>query len=143
MKQQQVYLKISPDGSVANSAWFLGWFKEAIAKHHGKDIRLTIERKRKNRSSNQNRFFHGVFLESFAEMHNFFGTFDFEIDIEFAKEVMKQESYWPKRDGIPVPSSHLDTVAMEKVMEDARVKYAEHWQLPYPHQERFNDVISQ
>jgi hypothetical protein len=76
-----------------------------------------------------------VFLPALPDMNNEFGTFDFEVDEEFVKEWMKQQDFWPKIEGVPVPSSRMTTTQIEKAMDGGRIRYASVWQLPYPREE--------
>jgi hypothetical protein len=135
MKALHIYTSVLPSGGLPDAQAIAQKIKDAVCSHAGKDICITIQRKRQTRSSNQNRFFHGAFLPSMTDMHNEFGTFDFEVDEEFVKEWMKQQDYWPKIEGVPVPSSRMTTTQIEAAMEGARIRYASVWPLPYPNEE--------
>ncbi len=135
MKAQHIYTSVDSDGFPSNPKLIASQISSALQHHRGKDVAITIQRKRQTRSNNQNRFFHGVFLPSLTDMHNEFGTFDFEVDDEFIKEWMKQQDYWPRVEGVPVPSSRMTTTQFEAAMEGARIRYASVWQLPIPNEE--------
>lgn len=111
--------------------------RNLLAKHHGKDVKITVERKRKNRSLNQNSFMHGPFLESLAEM---FADFGHDYEPEFVKDIFKKQ-FGVKRevkmpDGsiemVEVSTAKWSTTECETAMERARRFYAPFYQLPYP-----------
>jgi len=112
-------------------------FRQLLEKHSGKDVKITVERKRKNRSLNQNAFMHGPFLESMREMFADFGN---DYEPEFVKDIFKRQ-FGVKRevkfpDGssqmVEVSTAKWSTTECETAMERARRFYAEFYQLPYP-----------
>lgn len=42
-------------------------FRDAFAFHEGKEVELTVERKKKRRSNNQNAYYHGVVVPMIAQ----------------------------------------------------------------------------
>lgn len=131
MKKIEIYAGVTGDGRLLQGA--LDQMAAALSAHRSKDIRITIDRKRKTRTCKQNRFIHGPYLTSYTAMHNELGTFDMEVDEEFAKEHLKM-CFGPKQCGVPLPSRKWTTTQCETVMENARIHYASVWPLPYPNE---------
>lgn len=110
-----------------------------LAFHTEKDICITIERKRKKRSLNQNAFMHGPFFDSLHEMFLEFGN-DYEMDL--VKAIFKKQfgikSLVSLPDGsqelVEISTADYTTVQCEECMEKARRRYAEYWQLPFPNE---------
>lgn len=112
-------------------------FRQLLAKHEKKDVKITVERKRKNRSLNQNSWLHGGFLPAMCEM---FADFGYDYEPEFVKDIFKKQ-FGVKRevklpDGttemVEVSTAKWSTTECETAMERARRFYAEFYQLPYP-----------
>lgn len=108
-----------------------------IATHEGKDVCITVERKRKKRSLNQNAFMHGPFFES---LHAMFFEFGNDYDMDLVKAIFKKQfgvkSLVTMPDGaqelVEVSTADYTAAQCEECMEKARRRYAEFWQLPYP-----------
>lgn len=111
----------------------------AIAYHDGKDIAIRVERKRKKRSLNQNAFMHGPFFDA---LHAMFEEFGHEYDMTMVKAIFKKQFGVKQLVKLPDGTEELiekstaeyDTKECEDCMEKARRRYAEYWQLPYPHE---------
>jgi len=141
MKVRHIYARCDSSGKIEARELFLRQFADCLAGHAGKDIRVTIERKRKTRSLNQNAFFHGPFLEAVTDMFNDAGN---NVSPVVVKEMLK-ERFGPKeyintRDGktVEVPKSSADwtTEEIENVMEQARAWGAGYgYSFPFPNEE--------
>lgn len=108
-----------------------------LARHNSKDIAITIERKRKKRSLNQNSFMHGPFMEALVEMYKHFGH---DYDERLVKDIFKRQFGVKIRieniDGshyyMDKPTHEYSTQEAEDCMEACRRFYAQYWQIPYP-----------
>jgi len=110
-----------------------------LAHHDGKDICLTIERKRKKRSLNQNAFMHGPFFDA---LHAMFEDFGHEYDMQMVKAIFKKQ-FGVKalvslpdgsQDLVEISTADYNTQQCEEAMEKCRRRYAEYWQLPFPNE---------
>lgn len=133
MKAVKIYSSVR-GGKLVDSA-----LSQALLAHEGKDVEITVARKRKKRSLNQNAFMHGAFLESMQEMFADFGN---DYEPEFVKDIFKKQ-FGVKRevvmiDGsiefVEVSTAKWSTTECETAMERARRFYANFWQLPYPNE---------
>lgn len=114
-------------------------FIAALAFHNDKDICITVERKRKRRSLNQNDFMHGPFFDS---LHAMFLEFGNDYDMDLVKSIFKKQFGVKKLITLPdgqeeyieISTRGYDTKQCEDSMERARRRYAEFWQLPYPNE---------
>jgi len=110
-----------------------------LAHHDNKDICITVERKRKKRSLNQNAFMHGPFFDA---LHAMFEDFGHDYDMQMVKAIFKKQFGVKALINLPDGSQELveistadyDTAQCEEAMEKARRRYAQFWQLPYPHE---------
>lgn len=113
---------------------------QALAPFEGKEVRVTVEKRERKRSLNQNAFMHGPFLESMQAMFAYFGD---DYEPEFVKSIFKNQFGVKKEIKLPsggietidVSSAKWTTTQCEEAMEKARRFYAAFWQLPYPHEE--------
>jgi hypothetical protein len=132
----KIYTRIT-NGQMSDEAE-VAWVAE-LSHHEGKDIAITIERKRKKRSLNQNAFLHGPFIESLKAMHLHYGN---EYDEGLVKDMFKRQFGVKMRvenvDGthyyIEKPTRDYTTLEAEECMEACRRFYAEYWQIPYPNE---------
>lgn len=133
----KVYTAIKPDGRIPSEQAKL--LRDAILQHVGKDVLITIERKRKRRSLNQNAFMHGAFFESLSDMFLHYGM---DYDEATVKEIFKHQFGVKRvielpngsREVICASTREYTTAECEEAMEKARRHYAEYWQLPYPNE---------
>ncbi len=120
-------------------------FLMALASHNEKDVAITIERKRKKRSLNQNAFMHGPFFDAMLDMFDEFGIGDGEADAKLVKAVFKKQFGVKTLVKLPDGSEELiekstaeyTTTECEDCMEKARRRYAQYWQLPFPNEGQY------
>jgi hypothetical protein len=132
----KIYTRIT-NGQLGDTAELQ--FLAELAHHEGKDICVTVERKRKKRSLNQNAFMHGPFFESLHEMFREFGN---DYDMDLVKAIFKKQFGVKKLVALPdgsqelveVSTAEYTTTECEECMEKARRRYAEFWQLPFPNE---------
>ena len=114
-------------------------FIAELAHHEGKDICVTVERKRKKRSLNQNAFMHGPFFDA---LHAMFEDFGHEYDKAMVKAIFKKQfgvkALIDLPDGsqelVEISTADYSTTQCEEAMEKCRRRYAEYWQLPFPNE---------
>lgn len=134
--KQFVYSRIK-DGHLSNEAELR--FLAVLATNEEKEIRITIERKRRTISNVQRNFLNGPFVEALQIGLNESGI---DCDKELAKSILKDE--YGIKETIKLPSGATKLVAIstekyspaqcEEVMENARRGWAQWIQLPYPHE---------
>ena len=107
----------------------------------GKNVRVKITKFVKPRSDNQNRFFHGAFLDACTQMYHDAGNID--LDEDDVKLLLKQQFGVRVRVAQPDGSEAYNlkstadytTVEMEDFMEKIRAHYAPFgYALPYPNE---------
>lgn len=116
-----------------------------LCHHEGKDICITVSRKRKKRSLNQNAFMHGPFFEA---LHAMFLEFGNDYDMELVKAIFKKQFGVKELVKLPdgteelVEKSTADytTEQCEECMEKARRGYAQFWQLPFPNEHLYQPL---
>lgn len=95
-------------------------FKSAFYGHEGKRVRVTVERFRNRRSSEQNRYYHGVVVPSIGEAIG-------EPDLESVHEMLKAEFNYEilvigeKEMRKPKSTAKLETVEFSQYMEKVRM----------------------
>ncbi len=121
MKRVEIYSRVT-GGKLEKQAEL----NEALKAHEGKDVRITLERKRKRRSLNQNAYYFGVVLPAVCELLTDYGN---DVDIEethyFLKaEVGKLTKTIVNQTGVArkvvKSSAKLSTVEMEDYLERVR-----------------------
>jgi hypothetical protein len=80
----KIYARVT-DGDLPSEAWVA--FSAEIAHHTGKDICITIERKRKKRSLNQNAYYWSVVIPAIRKMLEEYGN---EVDDEETHSFLKE-----------------------------------------------------
>ena len=90
-------------------------FREAFYPHEGKTVEVVVRRKRKARSNQQNRYYHGVVLRLISDTTGYSPT--------EAHEAMKMLFLLAHRDGLPDTvrsTADLSTAEMEEYLSQVR-----------------------
>lgn len=130
----RLYLPANPDKAA------LIRLLEAVKQYSIKPLTITIEPYKKQRSSNQNRFMHGVFLPALQDMFADCGEI---VTPEVAKEYFKRNfGVWVQLklpngdiDEVPKSTARYSTIECEMAMEKARAWAAGFgYRLPFPNE---------
>ncbi len=106
-------------------------FKSAFYGHEGKRVRVTVERFRNRRSSEQNRYYHGVVVPAIGKAIG-------EQDMEAVHEMLKAEFNYQivvigqKEMKMPLSTAKLETVQFSEFMEKVRMWAAKFLELYIP-----------
>ncbi len=103
--------------------------KNHLLRLKGQTVEMTIEKRRKHRSNEQNRYYHGVVLKMIADYCGYRGA----DEIEGLHEEFKRK-FLPKvgRLNIVKSTSSLNTVEFSEYIESIRAWAAENFQLYIP-----------
>ena len=89
-------------------------FRKAFYLHEGKQVQLSVTRKREKRSSNQNKYYWGVVLPLIAEITGY--------TIDESHDAMKMQFLVKRTAKVPTTKSTTDlsTAEMEEYLESIR-----------------------
>jgi hypothetical protein len=106
-------------------------FRSAFFGHEGKRVRVTVERFRNRRSTEQNRYYHGIVVPAIGKAIG-------EQDMESVHEMLKAEFNYEilvignKEMKVPRSTAKLETVAFSEYMEKVRMWAAKFLELYIP-----------